>query len=447
MTFHLSGVASKSNVTRGVPRIEEILRLTKNPKNPSLTIHMKPIDELEKDRAAQYAKMLEHTKLVDVVKSVQICFDPADDSTNIIDDNLLMDQYHEFEKMMEECIGEEVDGVVQKSKWIIRMELDAEALLDKNITMDDIHFAITNGHGANLSCIYSDYNSSNLVFRIRLNSSVFNKNKKQKGIPDTLDQSDEIYMLRNFQEVLLNNIVLRGIDGIKNVTPRKLQNNIIKEEGKYVQKDIWVLDTVGTNLMGIMALDYIDGNRTFSNDIKEIFDTLGIEAARQIIYNEFVDVMEFSDVYINYHHLSLLCDRMTSTKNMVSIFRSGILNDNIGPISKATFEVHTEVLLDASRHAEIDYARGVSANVMLGQKSLIGTNSFQVVLDIEKMKELDTMESQTKDSNKEIEKLFGGIEDTNDLCSKNRIEINNNLTGIKRDEMEDCKDDGYDIGF
>jgi DNA-directed RNA polymerase II subunit RPB1 len=256
-------------------------------------------------------------------------------------------------------------------------------------------------------------------------------------------------MLRNFQETLLNNIVLRGVDGIKNVTPRKLQNNIIKEEGKYAQKDIWVLDTVGTNLMEIMALEFIDGNRTYSNDIKEIFDTLGIEAARQIIYNEFVDVMEFSDVYINYHHLSLLCDRMTSTKDMVSIFRSGILNDNIGPISKATFEVHTEVLLDASRHAELDYARGVSANVMLGQKSLIGTNSFQVVLDIEKMKELDGLESNTKDSNKEIEKLFGGLEDKNDLCSKNKIEINNNLTALKREEKElgDCKDDGYDIGF
>jgi DNA-directed RNA polymerase II subunit RPB1 len=410
---------------------------------------MKAVDELEKDRAAQYAKMLEHTKLVDVVKSVQICFDPTDDSTTIIDDKLLMEQYHEFEKIMEECIGEEIDGTIQKSKWIIRMELDAEALLDKNITMDDIQFAINNGHGANLSCIYSDYNSSNLVFRIRLNSSVFNKNKKQKGIPDTLDQSDEIYMLRNFQETLLNNIVLRGVDGIKNVTPRKLQNNIIKEEGKYAQKDIWVLDTVGTNLMEIMALEFIDGNRTYSNDIKEIFDTLGIEAARQIIYNEFVDVMEFSDVYINYHHLSLLCDRMTSTKDMVSIFRSGILNDNIGPISKATFEVHTEVLLDASRHAELDYARGVSANVMLGQKSLIGTNSFQVVLDIEKMKELDGLESNTKDSNKEIEKLFGGLEDKNDLCSKNKIEINNNLTALKREEKElgDCKDDEYDIGF
>ena len=252
-------------MTRGVPRIEEILRLTKNPKNPSLTVYLKPVDELEKDRAAQYAKMLEHTKLVDVVKSLQICFDPNDRNTTIIDDNQLMEQYYEFEEMMEECMDTEFDKTVQKSKWILRMEMDSEALLDKNITMDDIHFAISNGHGTDISCIYSDYNAGNLVFRIRLNSSVFNKTKKQKGIADTLDQSDEIYMLRNFQEALLNNIVLRGVEGIRNVIPRKLQNNVLKDEGKFIQKDIWILDTTGTNLMEVIALDFIDGYRTSSN--------------------------------------------------------------------------------------------------------------------------------------------------------------------------------------
>ena len=445
-TFHLSGVASKSNVTRGVPRIEEILRLTKNPKNPSLTVYLKPVDELEKDRAAQYAKMLEHTKLVDVVKSVQICFDPSDRNTTIVDDALLMQQYYEFEEMMEECLETEFDNTTQKSRWILRMEMDSEALLDKNITMDDVHFAVSNGHGNDISCIYSDYNAGNLVFRIRLNSSVFNKTKKQKGIPDTLDQSDEIYMLRNFQEALLNNIVLRGVEGIRNVLPRKLQNNVLKDEGKYVQKDVWILDTTGTNLMEVMALDFIDGYRTFSNDIKEIFDVLGIEAARQIIYNEFYDVMEFSDVYINYHHLSLLCDRMTSTKDMVSIFRSGILNDDIGPISKATFEVQTEVLLDASKFAEVDYARGVSANVMLGQPSLIGTNSFGIVLDIEKMREVDGRETDMRNKAKELEKAFG-LQDPNDTCGKVKVQIDNNLTNIKREDIGKCDDDGYDIGF
>ena len=445
-TFHLSGVSSKSNVTRGVPRIEEILRLTKNPKHPSLTVHLKPLDETDKDKATKYANMLQHTKLVDVVKSVKICFDPSDRSTSIDEDQTLMEQYYEFESLVEDCNEKTLDLGVQKSKWIVRLELDAEALLDKNITMDDIHFAISNSHGSDITCIYSDYNSDNLVFRIRLNSSVFNKTKKQKGIPDTLDQSDEIYMLRNFQDALLNNIVLRGLTGIQNVIPRKLQNMVVKDEGKYSQKDIWILDTTGTNLMNALGLDYIDSTRTFCNDIKEIFDVLGIEAARQVLYNEFAEVMEFSGVYINYHHLSLLVDRMTSTKGMVSIFRSGILNDDIGPISKSTFEVHTEVLLDASRHADFDHMRGVSANVLMGQMGIFGTGAFQLVLDMDKMSQVDDVAVDTTDTEKEIEKMFGMLDSHSDPCSAANIEIRNNLSAIKVEDAGQC-DDGYDIGF
>ena len=445
-TFHLAGVASKSNVTRGVPRIEEILRLTKNPKNPSLTVFLKPIDETERDRATQYANMLEHTKLIDVTKSVQICFDPNDRSTTILEDKILLEQYYEFEDIVLDCMEQDKDSTGQKSKWIIRLEFDAETLLEKNITMDDIHFAITNGHGNDISCVYSDYNSDNLIFRIRLNSSVFNKTKKQKGIPDTLDQSDEIYMLRNFQETLLNNIVLRGIQGIKNVLPRKLQNYVVKDEGKYSQKDIWILDTTGTNLLDVLAFDFIDSLRTYSNDIKEIFNVLGIEAARQTIYNELFEVMEFAGVYINYHHLSLLCDRMTSTQNMVSIFRSGILNDDIGPISKSTFEVHTEVLLNASRHADFDHMRGVSANVMMGQMGVFGTGCFKLILDMDKMKKLNDTDVDMRNIDNEIEKEFGLIDDKTDTCSKPNIEIQNNITNLKYSETNQTEDD-YDLGF
>jgi DNA-directed RNA polymerase beta' subunit len=444
-TFHLAGVASKSNVTRGVPRIEEILRLTKNPKNSSMTIQLKPMDELSQEKATQYATMLEHTKLVDVIKSVQICFDPSDKRTTIVDDQQLMEQFYEFEDMVDSCLESPGDDSAPKSRWVIRLEISPETLLDSNITMDDIHFAITNTYENDISCVYSDYNSNNLVFRIRLNSSIFNK-KKGRGNAETLDQSDEIYMLRNFQENLLNNIVLRGVQGVRNVMPRKLQNSVVRDEGKYTRKDTWVLDTTGTNLMEVLGLDYIDSNRTFSNDIKEIFDVLGIEAARQVIYNEFVEVMEFSDVYINYHHLSLLCDRMTSTKGMVSIFRSGILNDDIGPISKSTFEVHTEVLLTASRHADFDHMRGVSANVMMGQMGVFGTGSFQLVLDMDKIRNMEDTEVDTRDKKKEIERLFGNLEDKTDLCAKNRVEIRNNLAAIKPETMGEC-DDGYDAGF
>jgi DNA-directed RNA polymerase II subunit RPB1 len=265
-------------------------------------------------------------------------------------------------------------------------------------------------------------------------------------------------MLRNFQDALLNNIVLRGVQGIKNVMPRKLQNSMTKQggadnrsvqkdDGRYVPKDIWILDTTGSNLMDVLAHDFIDSTRTYSNDIKEIFNVLGIEAARQTIYNELNEVMEFSGVYINYHHLSLLCDRMTSNAEMVSIFRSGILNDDIGPISKSTFEVHTEVLLDASRHAEFDHMRGVSANVMMGQMGVFGTGSFQLILDIDQMKNMDDVEVDMKNTNQEIDRMFGGLEDRTDTCSKNKIEIRNNFTAIKPSDMGGCEDDGYDVGF
>jgi len=145
------------------------------------------------------------------------------------------------------------------------------------------------------------------------------------------------------------------------------------------------LDTIGTNLMDVLGLDYIDASRTFSNDIIEVYNVLGIEAARQTIYNEIVDVIEFDGVYVNHHHFSILCDRMTFSHKLISIFRHGINNDNIGPIAKASFEETPEMFLKAAKHGELDIMRGVSANVMCGQEGFYGTSAFQVILDMDEM--------------------------------------------------------------
>ena len=177
-----------------------------------------------------------------------------------------------------------------------------------------------------------------------------------------------------------------------------------------------------------------------------MFEVLGIEAARQTIYNEFFDVMEFSDAYINFHHLSLLCDRMTMTKDMVPIFRSGILNDDIGPIAKATFEVHTEVLLDAARHAEFDHMRGVSSSVMCGQYGNYGTGSFGLVLDMVQMRNLSNADiHDNNDGN--IEKEFGLARDRMDTCAKKDLEIQNNIVNIQIPGAVDVCDDDYNMGF
>ena len=458
-TFHNTGVASKSNVTRGVPRIEEILRLTKNPKNPSLTIALKEFDQLEQDRASKYANMIEYTRLNDIVTGVQIYFDPNDQDSVIKEDINMLSQYYEYQKLIMNATG--VDNSVNKKektsieKWIIRMEFDADLMLEKNITMDDIHFAIVQSYSDRVSCIYSDYNESKLVFRIRILQSNSNTNKKTKGA-DPLDVSDDIQFLKNIQDILLKKIILRGVEGITKVIPRKLQNMMMKEEGKYIPKDVWILDTTGSNLLEIFGLGYIDYKKTYSNDIYEVFEVLGIEAARQVILNELVEVMEFAGVYIGYHHISVLADRMTYTKDMVAVYRSGILKDDIGVIAKSSYEVHTEMLLNGAKHGLLDRMTGVSANVMVGQQFLGGTNSFQIHVDLKEMEKLNTQaELITSEKLSSIEMLENKLVSKSSDCSTETIHIPNYLSGIVANASsssvhlleKECIKDNYDIGF
>ena len=149
--------------------------------------------------------------------------------------------------------------------------------------------------------------------------------------------------------------------------------------------------------------------------------------------------MDFSGIYINYHHISLLCDRMTSNKNMVPIFRSGLLNDNVGPITKSTFEVHTEVLLKAARHAEFDHMRSISANIMTGQYGNYGTNSFKLILDYKAFQSInpihrDTTEMKIKNN-------------TDNATFYNNMKIINNITDFKVNTPQYVCNDNYDAGF
>ena len=448
-TFHYAGVASKSNVTRGVPRIEEILSLSASIKNPSLTVFLKQDDQTDKDKASTIQYMLEHTKLKEAVNSIEICFDPDDLNTLINEDKTTMSQYSEFENMIDECLGNTTnvtDANSDKSKWIIRMEMDPEVMLEKNITMDDINFTLNNVYKDEISCVYSDYNSDKLVFRIRMNnilkSSTGKGNKKIKVNP--LDQSDQIYILKNFQDQLLEEIVLRGVKNINKVILRKVKDNLVEKGGAYKKEEIWVLDTIGTNLLDVLGLDYIDPNRTISNDIMEIFDVLGMEAARQCIYNELSEVLEFDGAYVNAHHMAMLCDRMTFTKKMISIFRHGINNDDIGPIAKASFEETPEMFLKAARHAELDMMRGISANVMCGQEGLFGTAAFQVVLDINEMANLEEKYKYEYQNVDEIidSALFDGLDNQDNKCSISQLQIQTNVANIRAEEMGN--DNDYD---
>jgi len=435
-TFHFAGVASKSNVTRGLPRVEEILSLSQNTKKPSTTIFLNMDDETNVERAQELKHTLEYTCLRDIADSVSICFDPDNLSTLIIEDEPIIKQYNEFQNLFSECNGgslEEDEEVF--SKWIIRFEFNREQLLERNISMDDVHFAIKNSYKDSTQCIYSDLNNKNLIFRIRVTEAKLNSSKKQ-----SLDQSDQIYLLKNIQENMLNNIIIRGIKNIPKIIIRKITNHLKLQGTDYVPEDIWVLDTVGSNLLDILSLDNIDVNRTVSNDIQETYRVLGIEAARQCICNE---IGESFDAYINYHHISMLCDRIAATKKMVSIFRHGINNDNIGPIAKASFEETPEMFLRAAKHAELDIMTGVSANIMCGQEGSFGTSSFDIMLDINKMSELSSKQLAKKT---DIDDMLEELDNKTDYCSTSNIGLDDNTEDIGPKNTGDLDDD-YDMGF
>ena len=456
-TFHTagSGVAMKANVTRGVPRIEELLSITENPKNSSLTICLKKDEETDCERAKELIAQIELTQLSELVESVSICFDPDDMNTLIQEDRSTMLQYYEYQRMLQECAGIDVPEEAEadpndsagRSKWIIRIVMSREAMLDKRITMDDVHFAIKNSHGDDVSCIYADYNADKLVFRLRMNN--INGKKPLKPKENPLDQSDKIYLLKAFQDQLLNNIVLRGLKNISKVTLRKLMDTLHKEDGAYVKKETWVLDTKGTNLMDVLALDYIDVNRTISDDIQEIRSVLGIEAAREALLSEMTGVFENDGTYINYHHLSLLCDRMTASSGMVSIFRHGINNDNIGPIAKASFEETPEMFLKAARHAELDQMRGISANVMCGQEGYYGTSSFQVMLDLPQMiAKMEDVAFQAQNEQAEIAEAMGSAAADTSACAFEKLTIESNVGSIQKVDLGHGAEAGnYNVGF
>ena len=101
---------------------------------------------------------MEYTSIKDVTKSISICFDPKPSTTLIDADKTLIDEYMQFSKIMEDCgaVTEELSSGDEYSKWIIRIELSKEEMMDRNVTMDDIHFAITNSLKNQVECIFSD---------------------------------------------------------------------------------------------------------------------------------------------------------------------------------------------------------------------------------------------------------------------------------------------------
>ena len=370
-TFHQAGVAAKSAMTRGVPRLNELLKVTKNPKAISITISLKTPFRNDKDAVRQVSQDLELTLLKDILKKAAIYYDPDDSTTYVEEDKELITFFKAFEEtsMDQSKSAEDKDPL---SKWVLRFEFDREKMFNKNITMDDVHFVIQNSYGFygekddNLHIMYSDYNSQKLVMRIRPRSGGFM-------------YGDHLAAIKKFLNTLLQNTVIRGVPGIRAVTFRKDKNRVELQDGEYKPVDQYLLDTDGSNFVAVMTHPCVDGDKIYSTNIHDVYDQLGIEATRSVLYSEINGL--FDDADINYRHLGLLCDIMTHSGRLISVDRYGINKMDNGPLAKACFEETEKVLKNAALFGEMDPVTGVSANIMMGQTVRAGTAFTQILLD------------------------------------------------------------------
>jgi len=426
-TFHLAGVASKSNVTRGVPRLKELLKVTQNPKAVSLTIHLKPEFRNSKEKAREVAQDLELTLLRDMAVKTAIYYDPSDTNTVLKEDEDLLAFYKLFEitSSTTDTMVPAGDDESVWSKWILRLELNREKMFDKNVTMEDILFVLRRLFDTNIRMVYSDFNSQKLVMRIRLTLKSMDDGKSD---PSSLDA---LSAYKKFQNKLLNSVIIRGFPGIKAVTFRKGDERFVYDtkEKKYVAREEYILDTDGSNFLEAMNHPAVDGTRLYSTHVHDVLGHLGIEATRQILYNEIQTL--FEDGQINYRHLGLLVDVMTRAGRLMSVDRYGINKLDIGPLAKASFEETERILLKAAVFGEIDPITGVSANIMTGQPMRGGTTFSEILLDegafMSLQKNMPEPPTVENDEDARMGPEERGATDADDLCSPSRLKMNMTL--------------------
>jgi DNA-directed RNA polymerase II subunit RPB1 len=226
------------------------------------------------------------------------------------------------------------------------------------------------------------------------------------------DKEDIITHLKALEYNMLEKILIKGIERIHKVSVTEKKNEDVLNDDPvmktYEKKDWFVLDTDGTNLLTVLSNHNVDPTRTISNDIIEIYEIFGIEAARQALYNEIDDILN-SATSVNHRHIALLVDTMTSKGHLLSIDRHGINRSDIGPLAKCSFEETSDILIKAGIFGELDKITGVSANIMLGQISKSGTGDTKILLDESKL--------QFMNLNKGIESEYSDeTDDSVDMC-------------------------------
>ena len=236
---------------------------------------------------------------------------------------------------------------------------------------------------------------SNLVSNISLNLNenaiqldIFDKRKSSaiikvvKGVFVDLKVKEKdhtiAFITKDVQDIkelqkLKEKILGIQVSGIKDIT-----NAVVRREG-----EDWIINTIGSNLEKVLAMDEIDGTRTITNDIHETTQVLGVEAARNLIIREALKTMQEQGLDVDVRHVMLVGDIMTFKGDVTSIGRYGVAGAKTSILARAAFEETIKHLVKASIRNEVDYFKGIFENVMIGQVIPSGTGMFDLLAKFE----------------------------------------------------------------
>ena len=201
--------------------------------------------------------------------------------------------------------------------------------------------------------------------------------------------------LIQFQEMVINKYRIKGINNITESNTITEESYVdFDEEGSKQNKKQFVISTDGINLDEMAQINGIDLLNTRCNDIVTIFDTFGIEAARNAFIREFSKALDSTGGYSNYQHIEILADAITHMGNLIPVNRHGANKLDTDPFSRASFEKTVEQLLAAAAFGESDHIRSVSARIMVGALINGGTGCFDLLLDDIKVKKVFAPEKE-----------------------------------------------------
>jgi DNA-directed RNA polymerase subunit A" len=192
------------------------------------------------------------------------------------------------------------------------------------------------------------------------------------------DDLNNIYKLKE----KIQDIYVNGIKGITQVLPVR-------------RGEEYIVVTAGSNLKDVFKLDFVDTNKTVTNDIFEIEKILGIEAARYAIINEVAKVIDEQGLNVDLRHIMLVADIMTTSGTVLGVNRYGIVKEKPSVLARASFETPIKHIINASISGETDHLRSVIENVMINQTVPVGTGLPRLVVKSEKKKKSDKSEKSS----------------------------------------------------